>query len=130
MSNPSMQFVEMHGHVDPSSPLIYLWEILDSNGVVCCRYVGKASRGADRPRTQYRRNVNNISHGKPYRKGKPNAFRAIHRRMAKAVLAGECLRLSFLCNVAPEGKINELERFWQTHFGLLTSSPAPNKDPF
>ncbi|WP_399697676.1 hypothetical protein [Xenophilus sp.] len=112
-----MQFTEAPSEVDTSRALIYLWEILDSEGMVCCRYVGKASRGAGRPRTQYRRNVNNILAGRPYRKGKPTDFRAIHRRMAQAVQAGEAMRLSFICNVALDENINEVERFWQNHFG-------------
>lgn len=112
-----MRFEEGQSDVDPSQPLIYLWEISDPDGSVCCRYVGKASRGADRPRTQYRRNVNNILAGRPYRKGKPDQFRAIHRRMAQAVRAGETIRLTFVCNVAPGQNINELERFWQDHYG-------------
>lgn len=124
MNQLSMQFEEMPGHTNPSMPLIYLWEIIDSNGLVCCRYVGKASLGAHRPRTQYCRNVNNLLQGKPYRKGKPDAFRKIHHRMAAAVKAGACLRLSFLCNIAPHENINELERFWQSHFGL-TNGLAP-----
>jgi len=82
MSELQMRFEEGASDVDPSRPLIYLWEIVGSDGTVCCRYVGKASGGAHRPRTQYRRNVNNILQGRPYRKGKPDQFRAIHRRMA------------------------------------------------
>ena len=116
-SELQMRFSEVQGDVDPSRPLIYLWEILDSSGVVCCRYVGRSSGGADRPRTDYRRNVDNFLSGKPYRKGKPDDFRAIHRRMAQAVQAGESLRLSFICNVAADEDINEVERFWQAHHG-------------
>ena len=122
MSELQMQFVESQGEIDASLPLIYLWEIVDSNGMVCCRYVGKASRGANRPRTQYRRNVNNILAGRPYRKSKPDEFRAIHRRMAQAVQAGELLRLSFICNVADGEDINQLERFWQDHYGAANGS--------
>ena len=112
-----MRFEEGASDVDPSRPLIYLWEIVGSDGTVCCRYVGKASGGAHRPRTQYRRNVNNILQGRPYRKGKPDQFRAIHRRMAQAVQAAETLRLTLVCNVAPDQNINQLERFWQDHYG-------------
>jgi hypothetical protein len=117
MSDLQMHFEELPGGVDPSHPLIYLWEIIDPSGVVCCRYVGKASRGAHRPRTQYRRNVNNILQGRPYRKGKPGEFRAIHRRMAQAIQSGETLRLSFICNVAADEDINQVERYWQNHYG-------------
>lgn len=117
-----MHFSEVCGGVDLSRPLIYLWEILSVDGEVTCRYVGKASRGAQRPRTQYRRNVNNLLRGRPYRKGKPLEFRAIHRRMAQAVRAGESLRLSFLCNVGPDEEINALERQWQDRFGLINGN--------
>ena len=117
MSELQMRFEEGASDVDPSRPLIYLWEIVGSDGTVCCRYVGKASGGAHRPRTQYRRNVNNILQGRPYRKGKPDQFRAIHRRMAQAVQAAETLRLTLVCNVAPDQNINQLERFWQDHYG-------------
>ncbi|WP_053523668.1 hypothetical protein, partial [Achromobacter xylosoxidans] len=121
-----MQFTEVPSEVNTSRALIYLWEIFDSEGMVCCRYVGKASRGADRPRTQYRRNVNNLLAGRPYRKGKPTEFRAIHRRMAQAVQAGEVMRLSFICNVDLDENINEIERFWQNHFGTTNATRASN----
>ena len=114
-----MQYEEMQGEVDPTRPLIYLWEIIAPDGAVRCRYVGKASRGANRPRTQYRRNVNNILQGRPYRKGKPDEFRAIHRKMAQAIQSGESLRLSFICNVDTDENINEIERFWQNHHGAF-----------
>src|SRR5690606_11490431 len=114
-----MKFVEIEGGADPAQPLIYLWEIIDQNGEVYCRYVGKASGGAHRPRTHYRRNVNNILLGRPYRKNKPDEFRAIHRRMADAVRSGHSLRLSFLCNVSAGENINSLERKWQQHYGLV-----------
>jgi len=60
-----MNYVELAGDVD--RPLICLWEILGSDGKVSFRCVGKASGGAQRPRTQYERNVNNLLSGKPYR---------------------------------------------------------------
>jgi hypothetical protein len=117
MSELRMRFEEGQSDVDPTRPLIYLWEIVGLDGVVCCSYVGKASGGANRPRTQYRRNVHNILNGRPYRKGKPDQFRVIHRRMAQAVRAGETVRLTLVCNVAPGENINQLERFWQVHYG-------------
>ena len=117
MSGLQMQFEEVQGDVNASQPFIYLWEIIDRNGAVCCRYVGKTSRGAARPRTQYRRNVNNILTGRPYRKGKPDQFCAVHRRMAEAVKAGETMRLTFVCDVPLGADINHLERFWREHYG-------------
>lgn len=105
--------------MDPKRPLIYLWEIMDRDGEVCHRYVSKAFRGANRPCKHYRRNVTRLLQGLPYRKGKPEAFREIHHRMADAVRSGYTLRLSFLCNVAADENINSLERRWQQHFGLM-----------
>ena len=119
MQSTPMEFSEIDGGADPARPLIYLWEIIDLDGQVCCRYVGKASRGAHRPRTQYRRNVNNILQGRPYRKSKPDEFRPIHRQMAEAVQSGHTLRLSFLCNIEDSENINALERKWQQHYGLV-----------
>ena len=113
-----MNFKESPGNIDPARALIYLWEILDSHGNIVYRYVGKASGGAHRPRTQYKRNVINLLTGQPYRKSKPTKFRPIHRRMAQAVKAGETIRLSFICNVSPVEDINQLERYWQNFFGL------------
>lgn len=111
-----MEFVEIEGSIDPTLPLIYLWEILDSNEEVCYRYVGKASRGASRPRNHYRRNVNNLLLKNPYRKNRPDNFRPVHRRLAKAVKDGQTIRLSFLCNVAPHEDIDLVERQWHQHY--------------
>ena len=51
--------------IDPTTPLIYLWEIADSSGAVIYRYVGKASNGAGRPIEHYRRNVRRLLSGQP-----------------------------------------------------------------
>src|SRR6478672_6033741 len=122
MTDLRMRFEEKRTEVDPSKALIYLWEIFGSDGSVTYRYVGKASAGASRPRTQYRRNVNNILIGRPYRKGKPDQFRAVHRRMAQAVQSGEALRLTLVCNVEPSQDINQIERFWQDHYNAPNGS--------
>src|SRR3954447_14137227 len=102
-------------NVDPTQPLIYLWEVVDASGDVSYRYVGKSTNGAERPLTAYRRNVNNLLAGRPYRKSKPDAFRLVHRRLAEAVEAGSGIRLTYLCNVAPDEDILERERYWQAH---------------
>jgi hypothetical protein len=114
-----MEFIEIEGSVDPTKPLIYLWEILDSDGKVCYWYVGKASGGANRPRNHYRRNVNNLLLGYPYRRNKPDEFRFVHRELAEAVKSGQAIRLSFLCNVSPQENIDVIERKWQQHYGLV-----------
>ena len=118
MEQRLMVFEEVDNGTDPDRPLIYLWEIVGLEGEVVGRYVGKASRGARRPRTHYTRNVNNILAGRPYRKGKPDEFRKIHRTMAEALKAGCKLRLSFLSNIPAGENINAIEQMWQRHFGL------------
>ena len=113
-----MHFTEIEGPVDTSRPLIYLWEILDADGSVLYRYVGKAAGGADRPRRHFQSNVSNLIAGRPYRKERPEEFCAVHRRMAEAVTAGQPIRLSYLCNIEPSEDINAVERKWQRHFAL------------
>ncbi len=114
-----MTFLEIKGSVDPKQPLIYLWEILDHKGEVYCHYVGKACRGADRPRKHYRRNVNNLLQGRAYRKNKPDKFREVHQQMADAVRSGHTLQLSLLRNVAAGEDINALERKYQQQYRQL-----------
>ena len=111
-----MEFIEIEGSIDPTKPLIYLWEILDFYGEVCYRYVGKASRGANRPRKHYRRNVNKLLLGHPYRKNRPDKFRLVHRKLAEAVKGGHTIRLLFICNVALLENIDLIERQWHQHY--------------
>jgi hypothetical protein len=101
--------------VDESLPLIYLWEIDDGAGGVSYRYVGKAVRGSDRPKTQYRRNVNNLLNGRPYRRNNPEGFRAVHRRLAGAVREGHKIRLTLVENVAV-ADIFDREAYWRDHY--------------
>jgi hypothetical protein len=119
MQVKSMEFVEIEGGANPEQPLIYLWEIVAADGEVLCRYVGKAAGGANRPRKHYRRNVNNLLHGRPYRKNKPTEFRSVHHRLAEALQQGHALRLSFICNIVPGQNINAVERHWQEHYGVV-----------
>lgn len=117
----SFAFVEAAGSADPSKPLIYLWEVFDQSGAVWYWYIGKAVRGASRPRTHYRLNVNNLLAGKPYRKSKPTEFRLSHQRLAEATKLGFSIRLSFVCNVGAGEDINAIERRWQRHYESLHS---------
>lgn len=114
-----MKFVEVEGNINTSLPLIYLWEVVNPDEEVCYRYVGKASGGAGRPRRHYRRNVNKLLLGRPYRKSKPDGFRSVHHHLAEAVTQGLTLRLSFICNVAQHENINDVERNWQVYYGLF-----------
>jgi hypothetical protein len=92
--------------------LIYMWEIRDQSGTLLGRYVGKAKEGAKRPLTHYKRNVENILTGKPYRKSNPEGYRSIHVALAEAHRHGHRITLSFLCNVQATENINEAERQW------------------
>lgn len=117
----SFAFEEAAGSADPSTPLIYLWEVFDQRGALWYWYIGKAAHGAGRPRTHYRRNVNNLLAGKPYRKSKPTEFRLPHLRLAEATRLCFSIRLSFVCNVGPGEDINAIERRWQQHYESLHS---------
>lgn len=98
-----MEFIYEPGDVDPTRPLIDLWDI---DGAL---YVGKARRGAQRPRTQYLRNVQNLLAGRPYRKGKPEAYRRVHVALAEAVCAEGPITLRLLRNVEVH-ELNAVER--------------------
>ena len=104
--DPPLQTVEF------DQSLIYMWEIRDQSGTLLGRYVGKAKAGARRPLTHYKRNVENILAGKPYRKNNPEGYRRIHVALAEAHKHGHRISLSFLCNVQAPEKINEEERHW------------------
>lgn len=90
--------------VDPERPGIYEWRI-EGVGV----YIGQYGR-ARRPRSEYKNNVSNILSGRPYRKGKPDGFRAIHRELAEAVRRGYHVTLTLLENVADKSSRNRRER--------------------
>ena len=112
-----MKFTVDSGEFDPSLPLIYLWQIIDEHGEVCFPYVGKAKRGASRPMNHYVRNVRNLIAKRPYRKGNPDGYRVVHRRLADAQTRGLTVRLIFLCNVLGDEDIDDAERKWQQHYG-------------
>lgn len=116
-----MDFQIVDSNIDKSCPLIYLWEIQDSMGRVVYRYIGKAEKGASRPLKHYKRNVNNLLGCKPYRKNNPDGFRKVHHRLAEAGTKRETITLSFVCNVAPDQNIYEIERQWAEHYGANIS---------
>lgn len=95
--------------VDPDKALIYMWEIYALDGTVVGRYVGKAKNGSKRPIKHYRRNVDRLLSGKPYRKSNPEGFRKVHRALAHAVTSGYGIKLFFLTNVAHDQNINDVE---------------------
>lgn len=85
--------------VDVIKPLIYRWEIFDSDGALIGIYIGKATSPKRRiPR--YRGNVKQIQIG-----GKPlsgaKSFRKIHTALNHAQIAGHQIVLTYLLNAAP-----------------------------
>lgn len=90
--------------VDPAVSGLYEWRI---EGVGC--YIGQYTR-ATRPRREYALNVGHILAGKPYRKGKPTAFRTVHLRLAEAAKAGTPVTLSLIENVPDKADRNRRER--------------------
>ncbi len=114
--------------VDERQPLIYLWEVTDGDGVVGYRYVGKSINGSHRPKAAYRLNVNHLLDGKPYRKGNPDGFRVVHRRLADATRGGAKIQLSLICNVGPGEDIFERERHWQAVHGADPADGAIDAD--
>lgn len=96
--------------VDETKPLLYLWQIEDNSGQILYRYVGKSELGSNRPLTQYRRNVVNHLAGRPYRKGKPGAFREVHLRISEAVAKSQRITLYLLQNVSDVEQIFFAER--------------------
>ena len=106
-----MEFRFEENGVDQEKPLIYRWEIFDyPGGTRLACYVGKSKNGSRRPRRDYKRNVNRLLAWLPYRRGKPDQFRAIHRLMAEAVRQEQVLVLTLLQNVLPEENINHVEQ--------------------
>ncbi|MNJ68895.1 hypothetical protein D3C77_651880 [compost metagenome] len=106
--------------VDPSRPLIYLWEIRNHQGEVIYRDIGRSINGAKRPREDYQRNVENLRRGRPYRPSNQDGFREVHRQLLRADQEGFGIRLYLLQNVTEE-EIDEAkqvakERYLQKPF--------------
>ena len=85
-------------------PGLYEWRI---DGVGC--YIGQFTR-ARRPRREYGLNVARILTGRPYRKGKPDRFRLIHRQLADAVRENRAITLLLLENESDRIRRNQREQ--------------------
>lgn len=90
--------------VDCKLPGLYEWRI-EQVGI----YVGQYTRST-RPRREYGKNVANILSNRPYRKGKPTAFRAVHQQLAQAVRDQRRITLTILENEIDKAARNRLER--------------------
>jgi hypothetical protein len=119
-AEPGFEFTFEAGDVDEAQPLIYHWKITNSAGEVLFQYVGKAKHGSRRPTRHYRRNVDRLLNGHPYRKGAPDAFREVHHELAAASRAGHTIVLRLLRNVRPGENINDAEREEQERYGCVT----------
>lgn len=84
---------------------IYLWTIGTAS------YVGKAKHISSR-RWEYMNNVRKIEAGLPYRKGRPDGFRAVHRALAEAKSAGQTIVWKLLERCEPGPVLLERERHW------------------
>lgn len=102
-----MKFTLTPSWIDTRAPLIYMWEIRDGSDQLVGRYIGKAIGGDTRPTKHYKRNVDRLRNGQPYRNGKN--YRRVHVALAAAVEAGNRIVLSYLCNVPKERNIFEIE---------------------
>jgi hypothetical protein len=97
------------GLVDQTRALIYAWRINDQDDALRYCYVGKAESGAARPLEHYARNVNNLLSNRPYRAGKPDRFRRVHKRLADAMEWGWPVILQLVRNVEPSEDIFAVE---------------------
>ncbi len=68
-------------------PVIYVWRMGEDI------YVGKSKNGVARAVREYANNIRRLRAGEPYRKSKPDKWRAVHLRLAEAVASGERITL-------------------------------------
>ena len=90
--------------VSSAVPGLYEWRI---EGVGC--YIGQYTH-VQRPKREYGLNIQRILSERPYRKGKPEGFREIHRRLAEAVQGGLLITLTLLENHVSKDDRNQRER--------------------
>ena len=108
--------------IDPAKPGLYEWRIERAGS-----YIGQYGR-IRRPTKEYSRNVVRLLNGKPYRKGKPDGFRRIHRELEKAHREGRRIDLIILEN-AEKPDINGRERELIRERGSLNDPPFGVKEP-
>jgi hypothetical protein len=96
-----MKYTYKTNGVNESLPLLYRITIGSR-----LFYVGCADC-ASRPKKDYARNVARMLAGRPYRKNKPDGFRAIHKRLFEAVKNEEHISIELLRNVPADRKFEE-----------------------
>lgn len=97
--------------VDATQPLIYRWQIFDSDGHVVGVYIGLAGKDRAQSRmARYRSRVLGIQQGRPYSTTDATKdYRRIHRALAAAVDLGHRIVLTYLCNCAADEDLKTLE---------------------
>ena len=90
--------------VSSDLPGIYEWHI---EGIGC--YIGQYTH-AQRPRNEYRLNIERILCQRPYRLGKPEGFRLIHVELARAAQSRQKITLTLLENHVIKADRNRRER--------------------
>lgn len=103
---------EIAAGVEEDRPGIYEWHV-EGRG----SYIGKYKR-IRRPTKEYGRNVSNLLNDKPYRLGKPDRFRRIHRELALAYRERRLITLKILENVEPV-RIDRREQALIAERGIL-----------
>lgn len=95
---------------------IYRWEIAGVGS-----YVGK-SRNLARRLREYPNNIRKLMLGLPYRKGKPDGFRGIHRELARALDRGASIQCSVI-ELCPSEQLSDRETHWIEQHGTLNGKP-------
>ena len=104
--------VEVAEGIDLDRAGIYQWTI-DGIGT----YVGQSRRIRKRL-VEYPNNVRKLVLGLPYRKGKPDAFRHIHRQLAEARAGRLKVTFAVIENCSGD-ELNARERHWIALRGTL-----------
>lgn len=118
----TIRFEERVGHVDPTRPFAFMWEVLGPDESVGFRYVGMCTAGAAALRS---RDVRRIE--RALRRRRPGCGYA--SVLAEAVRQRWALRLTFIANGGederPEGALGRWRRFLNAHGG--PTRPAPGR---
>lgn len=88
----TLSYIKLNALPDEYGPLIYIWRVGDDV------YVGKSINGVGRAVREYTNNIRKLLAGEPYRKGKPDKWRKVHRRLAEAARSGECITLELIAS--------------------------------
>ncbi len=97
-------------------PLIYLWEILDSEKEVI-RYIGKSQGGHHRPTIAYKEKLEG---------NRKSPWREVHHALDSAIKKNQKIRLTLFCNVADD-HLKEMEKLLIGAFRSDTKNGGLNR---